>query len=340
MKRLVALGMTLAMLLLAGCGTTSSSTSSPVSSTGGSSSGAEEVSKIDFPNKQIEIIVPLPATGGDSDTSAMYIANALEEELGVTVIITNVGGGSTTIGMQQLKDSDPDGYTIAYETSNLSLARANNFADMGYEDFEPIAGYCYNSSSLMIRGDETRFTDFEGMLAYAKEHPGELSICTGSGGGMWHLAIMDLVAKTGMDVNVIADPKGGGGSALMLLNGEVDAICVSIGQRITYIESGEIKDILSLGRERFANRPDVPTAIELGYDVYTESMRGFVAPKGTPAEVIDILEEAIKSAIEKPECDEVLTSVGLEKAFYTSEEFTEVLKEESVKYPAMLEQFT
>lgn len=288
-----------------------------------------------FPERDITMIIPT-GTGGGSDVIARYLATKLGEELGVVVVPQNVGGAATATAMQQLVNSDPDGYKIVMSLSSLSTMKYNGYADITYEDMEQICAVNYDSNVIFIRPDEERFTNIEEFVAYAKEHPGELNVGTGSAGGVAHLAIVDFCQKAGIELNIVPDTSGGGFD-LKLINGDVDAIVCGPIDIASSVASDKVKLIVTMTEERLPDFPDVPTAIESGYDSVTEMVRGYHAPKGTPAEVIDVLEAAFKKVVESDDYKEFLANQYSNALFLSSEEWTEKCKEELEYFPSVME---
>lgn len=328
-QKLVSAGLCAAVVLgMAGCGVKGGS-----SSGGGSDSDGDAASG--FPERDITMIIPTE-TGGGSDVIARYLATKVGEELGVTVVPQNVGGAATATGMQQLVSSDPDGYTIVMSLSSLSTMKYNGYADITYEDMAQICAVNFDPNVIFIRPDDDRFSNIEEFVAYAKEHPGELNCGTGSAGGVAHLAIVDFCQKAGIELNIVPDTSGGGFD-LKLVNGDVDCVVCGPIDIAGAVEAGTVKIIVTMTDERLADFPDVPTAIESGYDSTTLMVRGYHAPKDTPEEVIDVLEGAFKKVVESEDYKEFLSQQYSNALFLDSEEWTEQCKEELEYFPSVME---
>lgn len=176
MKKLFAILVSAVMLLsAAGCG-----------ASGGAATDEQDNAEaaVDFPKENITMIIP-QGLGGGSDLIARTLASELEKNLGVSVICKNVDGGSTSIGLQELADSNPDGYTIAMTMTNLATLSALGYSELTRDDFESICAVNYDAATIMIRADEDRFTDLPSLIEYSKAHPGELDWGTGAAGGIW-----------------------------------------------------------------------------------------------------------------------------------------------------------
>lgn len=350
MKRRMALVLALALMFTAvGCGSKEEAPaeSAAAEKTEEAEAPAEEAAETeeeaeaetpatDFPTGKIELIIP-QGVGGGSDLIARVLATQVEEDLGVPVVCTNVEGGGTSLGLQQLADSEPDGYTIAMTMTNLATLQALGYSDLSYEDFESICCANYDAATIMIRTNDDRFSDLDGLVAYAKEHPGEMNWGTGAAGGMWHMAILKFCELAGIEVNVIPNAGGGTGVGLTLANGDIDVAVFSPVDTMTQIDSGEIIPICSMTDERMASFPDVPTCNELGYEIEIYSTRGFIAPKGTPAEVIDVLEASFKKAVESDAFKEFIAAQSSNIRWLSSEEYEQWMIDEVELYVPILE---
>lgn len=328
MKRIrVFLCCTLALcVLLTGCGT------AQVDNSPGS---GEPNASTDYPSKTIEVILPVSA-GGDTDLQARKLFPLVEETLGETMIINNMPGGASAVGLQQLAQSSPDGYTLLFTSVNHALVKAAGYADLTYEDFEVVCSCYTESCQIIIRGDDERYSNYEEFVEYAKSHPGELTIGTGAAGGVWHLAAIKIFNELGVDCEIIGSNGGAAGVGLTLLNGDIDAAVISSSTYQDYFKSGEMKLIATCAPERESYYPDVPTLSELGLDVQIESVRGILAPKGTPDDVLNILESAFETAVNSEEYADYCHDNMAEPLFMNSEEYTAYCAEELELYSQLV----
>lgn len=328
MKKLLCLLLALTLVFaLAACGEEPAAEDDPGDTTESSAPAAD----VDFPTSPITMIVPQDP-GGDTDLIARQVASIVEQNEGWTVTISNQPGGSTSVGLLQLQAANPDGYTILCNATNLSLLKPQDIADIDSSDFAAIAGCNSESCYLIVRGDEDRFTTMEEFVAYAKEHPGELNVGTGQAGGVWALACTAFEQGAGIDLNIVANAGGIAQVGLTLLNGDVDCAIISLGTNTMYVDSGEMKLLNNFSAERTEAYPDVPTALECGYDIEITSNRGFLAPKDTPQEILDILEAAFLEAIESQEYQDFLTNMNSGYMCLNAEDYAAMMAEEDVLY--------
>lgn len=328
MKKLLCLLLALTLVFaLAACGEEPAAEDDP----GDTTESSAPVADVDFPTSPITMIVPQDP-GGDTDLIARQVASIVEQNEGWTITISNQPGGSTSVGLLQLQAANPDGYTILCNATNLSLLKPQDIADIDSSDFAAIAGCNSESCYLIVRGDEDRFTTMEEFVAYAKEHPGELNVGTGQAGGVWALACTAFEQGAGIDLNIVANAGGIAQVGLTLLNGDVDCAIISLGTNTMYVESGEMKLLNNFSAERTEAYPDVPTAIECGYDIEVTSNRGFLAPKDTPQEILDILEAAFLKAIESEEYQTFLENMNSGYMCLNAEDYAAMMAEEDVLY--------
>lgn len=334
MKKLLSLLLVFIMVFtLAACGT---ETNPAPAETGNQQEPDSQGETVDYPTGTITMIVPQDP-GGDTDLIARQVANLVQEKQGWTITISNQPGGSTSVGLLQLQAAKPDGYTLLCNATNLSLLKPQSIADIDSSDFAAIAGCNSESCYLIIRGDEDRFSTLDEFIAYAKEHPGELNVGTGQAGGVWALAVTAFEQGAGIDLNMVANSGGIAQVGLTLLNGDVDCAIISLGTNTTYVDSGEMKLLNNFSEERTEAYPDVPTAKESGYDIVITSNRGFIAPKDTPQEIIDILEAAFMEAIESDEYKEFLTNMNSGYMCLDAEGYANMMAEEDVLYTELFE---
>ena len=299
LRKIVAATLSIAMLAgMAGCAKQAEEKSKEKGNT-----EANTETETSFPERDITMIIPTE-TGGGTDVIARYFAAEMSETMGVSVVPQNIGGAATATAAMQFVEAEPDGYTILMTITSLATMKSNNYADITYEDMEQIAGVNFDPNVIFIRPDEDRYTDIDGFIEYCKAHPGEVNVGTGSAGGVAHTAITDFCMKAGIEVNLVPNTSGGGFD-LLLKNNDADAIVCGPIDIASAVAADEVKLICSMTDERLAGFPDVPTAKEIGIDSAVAMFRGFQAPKDTPAEVIDVLEAAIKDVAESAEYKDV-----------------------------------
>ncbi|TVR09669.1 MAG: tripartite tricarboxylate transporter substrate binding protein [Salinarimonadaceae bacterium] len=289
-----------------------------------------------FPSQPITMIVPF-APGADTDNSARLIARGMEERLGQPVVVINRTGAGGQIGFAEGAAADPDGYTITVATPSIVtgpyLSSAVRVRVL--EDFEPVALPAGTPLAVITRADRPWSTAQE-FLDYAAENPGEILYGNPGEGSFSHLLPLAIESATGVEFTHIAY-QGGGPALVAALGGEVDAAAVGIGGAVEHIREGTLQVLAFATRNRYPAFPDTPTLHEMGHDVETLTWWGYLVPKGTPQDRVEMLADAIRHAAGKPEFLETAERRTWLTDYYGPSEFAEFLVSEDARYGGLIE---
>jgi tripartite-type tricarboxylate transporter receptor subunit TctC len=284
----------------------------------------------DYPTRTITFIVP-QAPGGNTDTLARIFAPAMAKILGKEIVVENRPGAGHAIGLQIVKESAPDGYTLGLGAqSGLTLAPLTK-SDLAYDpiaDFAPIYNFANTPNALVVNAELGPKTIAE-LVALAKEKPGELNYSSAGVGTASHLAGALFVALAGIADKVAHIPYQGGSEASVAASaGEVQFYAGPTGGSLTgLIDAGKLVALAVSGGKRLESMPDVPTFAEAGLPDYTAvGYFGLVAPAGTPQEIIDKLNAAGNEASRSPEVVAALKAQGIDPIENTPEEFAATIK--------------
>ena len=262
--------------------------------------------KVEYPTKPITLIVPWNA-GGDTDAIWRTVGKYLEKELGQTIVIQNIGGGSGAVGAQEALQAKPDGYTLLAGHDSIALSYVLGKTEFSYSDFEPIALMTSNPE-IVATVTGSQFTDMDKVIAYAKEHPGELTFGA-SLGSTSHYTPAAIEAATGIDFKMVGY-EGTADRMTAVLGGHINFGGVSIPAAKEYVAAKKMILLGIASEERDPNLPDTPTLKEQGIDVISRTNRGLFAPKETPEEIIQILRDALEKVSEKPEFQADIEKLG------------------------------
>lgn len=281
---------------------------------------------VDFPSKPIDVIIAYKA-GGGTDIGARLLFPVAEEKLGQSLVVKNVPGADGELGYTQLAKAEPDGYTIGFiNLPTIVSLIAERDTEFELDDYEPILNHVYDAGVLIVQ-ESSEIQTLEEFVEYAKENPEELTISNNGTGASNHIGAAHFEHEA--DIKVTHVPFGGSTDMLAALRGgHVDATVAKLGEASPLEEAGEIRILASFTEERLESFPDVPTMKESGYDILFGSARALVAPKGTPQEIIDILHEGFKAALESEEHLEKAEAADLGIKYMSPEELTEYIKEE------------
>lgn len=278
----------------------------------------QQDSSVGFPaGKQVTIVVPYSA-GGASDMTARIFASELEKSLGTKILVTNVTGASGAIGLEKVRSSKADGYTIGYMPVESTMLKALGFTDLSTDDYSFIARAMTIPAAITVQADSPWQT-FDEFIAYAKQNPGEIQVGNSGTGSIWQIAAVTVETKTGVEFTHV--PFDGAAPAVAaLLGGNIQAVAVSPSEVKNSVDSGDLRVLAVLGENRSSVVPEVETASEMGVDVVIQGWGGFAVPKGTPAEVIKVLEAAAKTAINTEAMKNLLLTKGFEHSYLSGSE--------------------
>ena len=281
-----------------------------------------------FPNKPVTIVVGFEP-GGGTDTTARILQGPLGEQIGQQVIVENRAGAGGNIAVDHVAKAAPDGYTIVL--ANVGALAVNpHILKTPYDplkDLLPISMAAEFANVLVVQPSLPIKTVAD-YVDYAKKNPGKLTYASSGIGGAGHLSgeLLKSVAK----VDIVHVPYKGGGPAMQgFLGGQVDSFFATPISSISQIRAGKARAVATTGSKRAALMPDVPTIAEAGYAGYEAlNWYGFLAPRGTPKDIIDRLNREIVKALAAPQAVAALHKTGTEPKSSTPDEFAQYIKRE------------
>jgi tripartite-type tricarboxylate transporter receptor subunit TctC len=273
------------------------------------SAGARPARSQAYPTRPVRIVVPSGA-GGTPDVYARLLAPWLSERLGHPFVIENRAGGGGNIGTEVVVRAPPDGYTLLLVTPNnainVTLYDKLNFSFS--RDIAPIASITRQSEVMLVNPSVPART-FPEFIAYAKARRGKISMASAGIGTPPHLAGELLNKMAGIDM--VHVPYRGGASAMAdLIGGQVQVQFTTTMSSMPYIKVGQVRALAVTTAARFDALPDVPTIGEFVPGYETSGVFGVGAPRNTPIEIIDQLNEGINAALADPRIKARLTDLG------------------------------
>ena len=270
----------------------------------------------DYPKRDITFLVPY-APGGGSDQQARRLQAGLEKALGVGIRIVYKTGGGGAVGFLELHSSKPDGYTIAnVVVPNIIVTSKGK--DVGYKpvDFSYI-GMTDQAVGALVVPKDSKFKTLKDLAAYAKANPGKLTIAgTGSAG---HGNFAEIVTALGVKATYVPVSGGVGKILPYLQGGHVDAAVFASSHAVRHAKT--INALGLAGSEPSQAMPDVPTFKSLGYEGFEMATTwGIMAPPGTPADVVKVLNAALRKAVSDPKVKEAQIKNGLSPMSQTPEQ--------------------
>jgi tripartite-type tricarboxylate transporter receptor subunit TctC len=281
-----------------------------------------------YPTRPVRVIVPF-APGGSTDIVARLLAPRLSENLGQSVVVENRAGGGTTIGMDHVAKSAPDGHTLGMATLTFAL-NPSLFAKLPYnteKDFAPVSLVSIVPFAMAIHPSVPARSVKE-FAALAKAQPGALNYSSSGIGSASQMAAELFKYRTG--TNIVHIPYTGGGPAMVaLLSGQVSLFVLSIPGGLPHFKSGRLIALGVTSAKRDPTLPDVPSIAEAGLPGYELlEYQGIVAPAGTPRPVIARLQQEIVKSLAAPDLKERFTTSGAYAVGSTPEELAEHVRKE------------
>lgn len=284
-----------------------------------------------FPSKPVRIIVAW-APGGPVDVVARLVANKMPETLGQTVIVENRPSATGNIGSAFVAKASPDGYTILANSSAFAV-NVTLTPNAGYDaekDLIPLVQIATQPNLIVAHPGVSAKTIAE-LIILAKT--AKLSYASPGNGTTPHLTAENLF-RTLAKVDVTHVPyKGAGPAAAAVVAGEPSIGSLAVTAPIPHVRSGRLKALAISSSKRHPALPDVPTLVESGFPTLQDyTWVGLFAPTGTPAEVVQKLNDSVNRALQQPDVRERLESLLFEPIGGSSQQFTDYVKGEIVKW--------
>ncbi len=256
-----------------------------------------------YPQRPVEIVVPY-AAGGGADVMARAFSAAAVKHFPQSFIVVNKPGAAGVIGWTDVINSKPDGYKLALTTVEVTFLNYLGLAKFGWDEMIPIAKLNGDPAVLVVRGDSP-YTTLEQFLEASKKADSNIRIGNAGQGSMWHLSAVALAEKAGSTLNHI--PFAGGNPAIQaLLGGHIEAVIASAPEVAANVQGGKLRALGVMSAKRIRGFEQVPTMKERNYDLVLGTWRGLAVPKGTPAEVVNVLKVAAARTMQEASLREVM----------------------------------
>lgn len=288
-----------------------------------------------YPSKDISVIIPKnPGGGTDVSTRGLiqYMQNHLE---GSNFVPTNKPDGGGVTGMVETANAKADGYTLGAVTIELAMFPHQGKCDVTYEDYAPICAQIAAPAALIVAGDAP-YNNLDEFVAYCKSNPGTVQMGNSGMGAIWHVATVQMEKEFGISVKHIPYPNGTADIAAALTGGHIDGTLADPSSFVSQIQAGSLKILALMAGERSVMFPDVPTFKELGYEMVIRSWACVVAPKDTPADVLETLRTAAKETCEDKDYQEYLLAQGIDPVCIIGDDCYEMMKADHEMFGAVL----
>ena len=285
-----------------------------------------------YPSQPVKLISPFLA-GGPSDAAARIAARALQARLGQTFVVENQAGAGGTLGARTVANAAPDGYTL------LMSSVANNFGTqpvMYKLGFDPIKAFTpvatvVTDQQLIVANPSLAATNAKEVVQLAKAKPGELNYGAPIGIGP-HFVFELFKLKSGAEI-VHVPYRGASAIITDVISGQIQLMMTGKSVLLPLVQSNKLRAIAVTAPKRWPELPDVGTLVEAGYlDDGYDTTYGIVAPSGTPADVVQILNSAMNDALRSEEVRTSLRQIGIEPTITTVSEFKALIEIEGPRW--------
>jgi tripartite-type tricarboxylate transporter receptor subunit TctC len=282
----------------------------------GSSEATSE--KIDYPTRPIQIVVPANP-GGGTDLGARLVAEFLQKELGQSVVVANMAGAGSTIGMNHVNSARPDGYTVLYINETIIANRVFGLSDFSLKDDYVVVGGPFEVDTTAVLSKDIK--SFEELKEVAKKRE---IIFGAEAGSIQHIIFAAIKDETGMNMSFI-DTGAVSPSLAALEGGHIDLTSAPLA---SFKDAYEARHYHALGfvsatkRSEFA--PEVPTFTELGVDAFFPKIFILALPPSTPDSVANILRDALKRVVENKDFQDKARAYSYNPVFLTPEVIIEM----------------
>lgn len=263
-----------------------------------------------YPTKNVTVVVPFSA-GGPSDVVARIIAEHMGRTLGQTMVIENVGGAGGTLGSGRVASAAPDGYTLLAGSMGSHVAAPVLMPNLKYDaakDFVAV-GITAHAPAAIVAKKDFPANNLKEFVAYLKANGDKVRQAHGGIGSSSHMACLMFNQAVGTKPGLVAY-RGTGPAMNDLMGGHVDFICEQVVSVASQVNGGSVKAYVVSASDRLDAIKSVPTAKEAGIKYDISIWSGIFAPAGTPQPIIDKLAAALDKALDDPDVQKRLQSLG------------------------------
>jgi tripartite-type tricarboxylate transporter receptor subunit TctC len=301
-----------------------------------STAGVHFGAELKYPAKPIQVIIPFAP--GDTDNLLRPFIEKMPEYLGQPMTFVYKPGAAGTLGAGLVGSGKPDGYTLGGLSQSALTIVPHVQKDVSFtlQSFAPIACLVESPILLVAKGDGP-WKNLKEMVAEAKTKPGQINFTTAGTYNIGHIAFEAFAKKAGIKMNFIPS-QGSAPSITAVLGGHVQLASAAIVPALPHIQAGTLRALAVYSGGRVAALPDTPTFEEMGYPVVIPVYYGFVAPRGTPKEVIEKLYLATQKVVENHGdfVEERLSKMGARRINIGPGEYANLLKSQYEYYGELI----
>jgi tripartite-type tricarboxylate transporter receptor subunit TctC len=280
------------------------------------------------------VFVGYPA-GGATDTVARLVAEAVQGTYANSVIVQNRPGAGGQIAAAHVKGQPADGTALLFTPAFPMIIHPHVYKDIRYDtlkDFAPVATTHFGTLAFSVGpGVPGEVKTLQAFIAWAKGNPDKASFGAPSGGSQHFTGLM-LARDADIRLQLVSY-RGGAPSVVDALGGHVPAVITPLAEVLPHAREGKLRILATTARERSTLAPDIPTFFELGFDkIVVQDWSGFLAPAGTPSEVVARANAAISAAVESAKVKDAMAKLGMEVGTRSPGAFAETVRESWERY--------
>ena len=292
-----------------------------------------------YPSKPVALVVPF-AAGGTTDTEARLYTQKLQENTGQPWVFDFRAGAGTTVGTAYVTHAAPDGYTLLLNNSGITVF-PNFYADLPFDilkNLAPVTQLSDRVTTLVVSvAALPNVRNLADLVAQAKARPNELNCSTAGAGGVSHIVCAALASSAGVAITPV-HYKGAAQGAVDLIAGRAHMNAGAWFNALPNIKAGKLRVVAVLNAERARALPDMPTAMEQGYDVEYPSWLGVFAPAGMPSALVNRINAEFVKAVHSPDVLKQLDAQGSVPVANSPEAFRKRLAGELARWKKIIQE--
>ena len=302
---------------------------------GGEKEKAPAAAEPQFPKGDITVIIPAGA-GGGNDLTVRALIPSLERTLKVPVVPVNQTAGKGAVAFTEVANAKPDGYKLYFHSKSVLLLKFSGIEEAKIERLAPVAQVAEDVSIFVVKADSP-WKKINDLIEHVKASKQKVKAANSGIGSLWHLSQVMFEQTIGTDNMLPVAYSGSTASLTALVAGEVDVV-ISGPEVLPFVESGQVRMLCVVFPGRYPSLPNVPTLKEeTGLDYDYPVWRGFFTTAGTDPKVIQILADALKTAVESEEYKK-FTAVGMIGSYKGPQEFGKIVDDERKRLDVLMPQ--
>ena len=291
-----------------------------------------------WPSKPVRVVVPQPP-GGPADIMGRMLAQRLSAKFGQPFVIENRSGANGNIGTEYVAKSPPDGYTLVSDTSGPLTSNRYLYKSMGYDPVKDLTPIVLISEVPLIAlvNQKVPAKNLAQLAELARAQPGKLNAGSSTGNGSMSHLTLELFKSIAKADLVHVPFKSPAQAFPELLSGNIQVIFDPITTSIKHLQAGTVRGLAVTTRVRFPAVPDVPTAIEQGFNIEASFWSALLGPAGLPRPIVDKLNQAANEYLKMSETPAKLVAIGMQPIGGSPERLSALIASDSEKWKRVIE---